>query len=659
MAKYVPEEGDELLEDETSAGPKKYVPEEGDEVIEEVATIAETPPSYVTNETKPKPGKQDFLTHTVLPVASSVFDTMTLGAGPSALNQVQKLENFVKGKFGKKPSEHDYRQVVDKSVEEHPLKAAPAAVASDIGLNATLAALTGGLSLTPQAQALQSFIRRANQESSRGKSGYDVINPALVDATATAAIPVLGDDLWKAGKTALGSDMQKVGTGLKMLRDSLPPGFKEKLADFLQRFANRRAVKAVGFRKPELNALEEGADQRVGQVLLDKDLIRPWRDAEDHVPVLGEARKDLGGKIGESLSEADVATGGSVREIKSQVADRRLGDQNLLEAQKEAEGMLEDSFESKLAQDIQSEMPPTDYARPKDMERMASEATETYQERLPYVQTQVRDIAREGKLQATPGRELVKGLGFDGHSFVDAVENRVLPHLEADKGTFGELIPPLKKMIEGYRQMADEGMSFSQASEVKGNLHSMINKFFDAKPNQKAKVAIQGILDDEIQRQMGHAIGPEKLSKYAKLKSDDAAVIAAHRAAKNATRGSIGNNPITPMDAVAAAGAAASGNGAALAKGMGAMGATHLLSTRGSSAAAVGASDLARWLRGANVAKPEVQKQITEAMGPKYGPLLVGAAIRASNGGAGEDLENLLMELEKNDAEFGRMLRGF
>lgn len=270
-------------------------------------SVQSAPPS--TDHAKPV-GTPDFLHNTVLPVASGVFDTMTLGTGPSALNQIQKVENFVKEKFGKKGSDHDYRQVVDQSAEDHPVKHGFGSVVGDLGMNTTLATLTGGASLTPQAQALQSFLRRYNQENSRGKSGYDVINPALMDATATAAIPVLGDDALKFGKAAAktlpnlfgsGTEVQAVTDAVQGVSDRfMSSDLKQKLADYLGRFANERAVKSVasGANLEKLVGPLKGVPKDV----YEKRVV----EASDY---MRQPREELGGEpiLKKFLSSDDIA----------------------------------------------------------------------------------------------------------------------------------------------------------------------------------------------------------------------------------------------------------------------------------------------------------------------------------------------------------------
>lgn len=89
----------------------------------------------------------------------------------------------------------------------------------------------------------------------------------------------------------------------------------------------------------------------------------------------------------------------------------------------------------------------------------------------------------------------------------------------------------LGRLLEGYTQKAQDGISFAEANRFKTNLADTIN-WTDAKAAQRAKRQLQGIFNDEIEKQLQAATNGETLSGFQAAKGlygnlADAAKVAA------------------------------------------------------------------------------------------------------------------------------------
>src|SRR5690349_13052864 len=138
MAKYIPEEGDEVVEDLTASAPKKYVQEDGDEVLDEAPAEAPAPVAGVTMNSPMTPNGNAKQPTTGQRLAGGFLEGVPFGLGPA-----------VAGAFGK-----DVRKPLDDLRETSEGAYATGEIAGDMAGNALLGLATRGYSLTPPAQAL-------------------------------------------------------------------------------------------------------------------------------------------------------------------------------------------------------------------------------------------------------------------------------------------------------------------------------------------------------------------------------------------------------------------------------------------------------------------------------------------------------------------------
>lgn len=521
--------------------------------------------------------------------------------------------------------------------------------------------------------------------------------------------------------------------------------------EVLDRFAGRRATKAAGLIQKDLNKLPPEAADDIGRELLDRDLIRPGRTAEELRPGIEAARKEVGSEINTTLRAADDVSGGSGSQVRKVVRDRRQVDENLRAAEREAEAMYTDAAQSKAASDMakrqaretalqrdalfeagkyeeqtarhqdevqdflaslrseaertadgmgpaveqeqkllrkymslaearQGDAPNRAGAAPalaavapkeraKAAAQMASEASEAEFGRRgtseAYKQAgQIPVDVKLGRIPPVDPMSFAKGVGFDGGAFVEGVERRLMPELS------DPILAPLKKQITtllaGYRAKAANGISHAEANAWKTNVQKTIAKFQDAPVSQEAKIRLQGILDDEIERSIGSKLGPSALEGYQGAKRSYGLLKEANKGAKAAQKRDTGNRTFGMTELLlmgsgagaggsmgaALGGAAGGGLGAALGGPLFALGG-NLARTRGSSAAAWGARGLATaYLDVVNKA-PQLLGEFGAAIARQEGPeaqLGMTQALVMTNPKFAEMFEDLKQRLSLREA---------
>lgn len=123
----------------------------------------------------------------------------------------------------------------------------------------------------------------------------------------------------------------------------------QTFGEWLLEKAGNRAAKAAGFIQKDLNKLPEGAGQDIGRTLLDKGLVKFGRTAEELAPGFKASKSASGRDIGDIMSQADAASGGTGREVRAQVAARAQADADKQAAQAAAFKSIEGGVDDKIA----------------------------------------------------------------------------------------------------------------------------------------------------------------------------------------------------------------------------------------------------------------------------------------------------------------------
>lgn len=119
----------------------------------------------------------------------------------------------------------------------------------------------------------------------------------------------------------------------------------------------------------------------------------------------------------------------------------------------------------------------------------------------------------------------------------------------------------LEDLISGYEALPTTETGFTSANKLKTNLAKTISKFQDAPAAQEWKVAAQGLMDDEIERQLEASRGPSALDALKDAKTQYGAAKETIKAASGAAKRMAGNSKIGLRDTIT--GAAVGGPAAA------------------------------------------------------------------------------------------------
>jgi hypothetical protein len=413
------------------------------------------------------------------------------------------------------------------------------------------------------------------------------------------------------------------GDALRAIADAA-----KRPSEALRRFAARRATSAAGLIQKDLNKLPPGAAVDIGEELLDRGAIKAFKTAEELRPAIIAARKDAGKEVGSVLGEADAVSGGTGPQVRRAVSGRRLANQNLRDAWSEAEAMHVDAAQTQAAEDMakrrafvaaeKSRLLSDALVTGKNREKLATELAEDAaakefgdrgtEESFRRAGTLPPDIAREA-IPPTPPQELTRGLGFDAHRFADAMESKLLPELQ------DPILKPLKtqmqNLLAGYRAKAARGMSHAEANAWKSTIQKTIAKFQDAPISSEAKIKLQGILDDEIERSIGEKVGADAIPRYRSAKEAFGLLREAEKGNRTAIARADGNNRfgLTELLAMGAGGTMGAGSGGsvgAMLGGAALSGGAHLLKHRGASTAAVAANKLSGYALQAVESAPQL-----------------------------------------------------
>lgn len=192
---------------------------------------------------------------------------------------------------------------------------------------------------------------------------------------------------------------------------------------------------------------------------------------------------------------------------------------------------------------------------------------------------------------------------FDMAPFVARVREKYAEkaHDPIIQGFYKRSVAPL---LKEYEQSAVKkgGLTFSEAEGLKRSLQDIVNfgnSFNDAAPQLSTNNVVkelQSELLDEVEQQVGRALGPEDLARFQGAKNRWGIFIDALDKAKMGEARGLGSSPIGLRDLMAGGAAAAAGTGG-LDSALGAVAAPFALKVlrdRGDSTLAAGASALAR-----------------------------------------------------------------
>lgn len=206
----------------------------------------------------------------------------------------------------------------------------------------------------------------------------------------------------------------------------------------------------------------------------------------------------------------------------------------------------------------------------------------------------INEIVAAAEKDQIPAPPFAEGVGFDMRAFVVAARSRILGELAEPE--FASLRGRVLKLLKGYEVKAGEGVSFKEAAAAKKRLQNAVGKFVDTPQTKKFYVSLQGILDDEIERQLAATIGADLLGTYKGLKWDYGAVREALRANLKAIRRAEGNRSLSLSDTLAGLGGLSIGLATGHPMGpllaVGAAGINKLSRERGSSLIAATAAKL-------------------------------------------------------------------
>jgi hypothetical protein len=512
--------------------------------------------------------------------------------------------------------------------------------------------------------------------------GKDFTNPDdLVDGAQTTALmtvaPAAAGEAWRSAT--------------KFADDAQP------FIDFLKKGANRAASNAVGLTKAQLNNLPTNAPDTVGKTLNEATVVRgdiPMENgftrsevepllvagdtAETIAPKLKIAKTAEGAKMGEVLETADSVTGGSGKEIRAQVAHRKA-----LDAQERVkERLRNDALKARVganasmgrarleamqdaarrnAEDVlKSTEPPGTVIGPDGLPKPAAPAPtispdeaaeaaaekfggpkvdrpETFAAAGPEGEKVLKKAYLDENVQELPPadpRAFTKNLGFDAHQFIDRAEKELMPRLEDP--ALAPLKEKMDRLLRRYRRHAERGMSYSDANRMKSTLQSTIRKFQDAKSDQKALLALQGMIGESVDDQLSKIVSEDDFRKFVTASSKYGDFANAAKANNQLIRKEAGNMPTGLVEIVSAGPGAAVGAGVAQALGLppsvgaaaGAVAApftTHAARVRGPSTTAASLRGAARYLEklpsdsrtGEEIGKSMQIDKIVRALGPE------------------------------------------
>lgn len=222
--------------------------------------------------------------------------------------------------------------------------------------------------------------------------------------------------------------------------------------------------------------------------------------------------------------------------------------------------------------------------------------------------------------------EILDGLGVPMKDAVAMLKREVLPLF--DDPALASQAKEVKRLIAGYEDHAARGVTLQKASSFKSNLQKTISKFDETPASQQARLNTQRVLDDFVEGQVLKHAGPDALREYVDSKAKYGAFAELQKHAKEAMDRNAGNRAVSLTDhgvagTVVVANPEATGTWkAALAAGSAF--ANKQLRERGSSAAAVYADRLSKYLRAA----PNTRSPTMNYMLEEYGPTLRAFAAR-------------------------------
>jgi hypothetical protein len=222
---------------------------------------------------------------------------------------------------------------------------------------------------------------------------------------------------------------------------------------------------------------------------------------------------------------------------------------------------------------------------------------------------------------------------FDLKGFVRRGREEVLKEIAGDPALATEA-NEVRKLLDGYENYSEGFATFQEANRLKSNLAKRVNFRTDSDLKKQWVAKLRGILDDEIETQVGATAGPETIEAFRTAKATYGDLAEAKKIARHAERRGSGNRSVSLTDYLAGIGGATTGNAGALlstARGIGFSAVNNWGRTKGSAVMAAALDSLAENKGVARIAEA-FQKRVNamvaetpEALGP-YLPFLSAAA---------------------------------
>lgn len=225
-----------------------------------------------------------------------------------------------------------------------------------------------------------------------------------------------------------------------------------------------------------------------------------------------------------------------------------------------------------------------------------------------------------------PESEILKDLGVPMKDAVSMLRREVVPLF--DDPALATQAAEIERLLAGYEEQAARGVTLQKVADFKTNLQKTISKFDETPASQQARLNTQRVLDDFVEGQVLRNAGADDLRAYKDAKVKYGAFAELQKRAKEAMDRNAGNRAVSLTDhgvagTVVLAQPEASGGWKAT------MAATSAFINkqareRGSSAAAVYADRLSKYLRAA----PNTRSPAMNFMLEEYGPTLRAFAAR-------------------------------
>lgn len=565
------------------------------------------------------------------------------GLGDKIMAGVHAVNDKIHDKTGKVTLSDAYKRdlafndaALDASDELHPEARWLGNVAGIVG---SIAAPGSILRAGQALRGVQAAAEVAPAAATGAKALWALAKSGAKAGSAAGAVGGFGqsraDDLGDVAlDTAVGSALGGVTGGL--LGAGLPY-VASKAGPLLKRFANVRAVKAIGGIQKDLNKMTPEEVQALGNDLLSRGIIKPWSSKQGMYEAISEHLEGAGKKVGGLLSAADNARPWSPeRTYTVPVSD--LADVPAVPWDPSRAGPVAEALAAG------KELPPikiTTDAGGEGGVRAAVDgnhrlaiARKLGVKELPvqFSDEEAAQIAqRPSATGPNPLTEVAKekwaawkAAGKDASLFERPDQVSSAPQSTSGYGDFdvpravnrikSDLVGPMadnpvrmeaaNSALRQMRRLANgrTKIPFSLANEIKGDMAEGLYSKLDPALKIKLSRQLGGIFNSEIENQLGETLGADSQQAFKAAKNDYGLLADAKALAKQGADRAEGNHFISLHDAIT--GGAVFGASHDPVKAMVAALGVKLAKNYGNNMSAVSADAMSRALRSATSAAP-------------------------------------------------------